>query len=167
MRRLILTGFVFFFSLPISNNAFSADTDLFAKILKKIDSINCTQPEKLPSFYGKNLVILQDDKRLLLENRIKAYRQMMSDFRGINCQVQRQVLGGNVGTKVGYVLVDEIISVTSKSVDNDERQHGVCNYSFFKDGSSWKITLEHCSSLPDYSINPGDDALYYFHNPIY
>ena len=119
MRRSILTGLVFFFSLVISNNAFSADTDLFAKILEKIDGINCTQPEKLPNFYGKNLVILQDDKRLLLENRIKAYRQMMSDFRGINCQVQRQVLAGHVGTKVGYVLVDEIISVTSKSVDND------------------------------------------------
>ena len=167
MRRFILTGLVFFFSLVISNNAFSADTDLFAKILEKIDGMTCTQPEKLPSFYGKNLVILQDDKRHLLENRIKGYRQMMSDYRGLNCQVQRQVLAGHVGAKVGYLLVDEIYSITSKSVDNDERQHGVCNYSFVKEGSSWKITLEHCSSLPDYSINPGDDALYYFHNPIY
>ncbi|MBM14653.1 MAG: hypothetical protein CMH75_00945 [Nitrospina sp.] len=167
MKRLMLMGMVLFFSLIISNNSFSADTDLFANILKKIDKTNCTQPEKLPNFYSKNLVILQDDKRLLLENRIKDYRQMMSDFRGINCQVQRQVLAGHVGAKVGYVLVDEIISVTSKSVDNDERQHGVCNYNFVKAGSSWKITLEHCSSLPDYSINPGDDALYYFHNPIY
>ena len=127
-------------------------------------------PSLHPGFYdmvSKSLVILQDDKRALLENRIKAYRQMMSDFRGLNCQVQRQVLAGHAGTRVGYVLVDEIMSVTSKSVDNDERQHNVCNYSFFKDGSSWKITLEHCSSLPDYSINPGDEALYYFHNPIY
>ena len=104
MRRFILAGLMFFFSLIISNNAFSADIDLLANILKKIDGINCTQPEKLPNFYGKNLVILQDDKRLLLENRIKAYRQMMSDFRGINCQVQRQVLTGHVGDKVGYVL---------------------------------------------------------------
>ena len=110
---------------------------------------------------------MEDDKRALLENRVKAYKQMMADFRGIKCQVQRQVLSGHAGNKVGYVLVDEIISITSKSVDNDERQHSVCNYSFFKEGSSWKITLEHCSSLPDYSINPGDDALYYFHNPIY
>ena len=92
---------------------------------------------------------------------------MMADFRGIKCEVQRQVLSGHAGNKVGYVLVDEIASVTSKSVDNDERQHSVCNYSFVKESSSWKITLEHCSSLPDYSINPGDDALYYFHNPIY
>ena len=167
MRRFILTGLVFFFSLVIINNTLAADTDEFSNILKKIDGITCTQPEKLPSFYGKSLVILQDDKRALLENRIKAYRQMMSDFRGLNCQVQRQVLAGHVGAKVGYVLVDEIMSVTSKSVDNDERQHNVCNYSFVKEGSGWKISLEHCSSLPDYSINPGDDALYYFHNPIY
>ena len=141
MRRFILKGFVFFFSLVISNTAFSADTDLFANILKKIDGMTCTQPEKLPSFYGKNLVILQDDKRHLLENRIKGYRQMMSDYRGLNCQVQRQVLAGHVGAKVGYLLVDEIYSITSKSVDNDERQHGVCNYSFVKEGSSWKLLL--------------------------
>ncbi len=167
MKRYILVGLVCFLSLLISNNALAADTDEFSNILKKIDGMTCTQPEKLPSFYGKSLVILQDDKRALLENRIKAYRQMMSDFRGLDCQVQRQVLAGHVGAKVGYVLVDEIMSVTSKSVDNDERQHNVCNYSFVKEGSRWKISLEHCSSLPDYSINPGDDALYYFHNPIY
>ena len=167
MKRFLFTGMVFIIFLVISNNALATDTDVYANILKKLDGIACTQPEKLPDFYGKDLVILVDDKRALLENRVKDYRQMMADFRGLKCQVQRQVLSGHAGNKVGYILVDEIISITSKSVDNDERQHSVCNYSFFKEGSSWKITLEHCSSLPDYSINPGDDALYYFHNPIY
>jgi hypothetical protein len=110
---------------------------------------------------------MEDDKRALLANRVKDYRHMMSDFRDINCRVQRQILSGHVGSKVGYVLADEISSITSKSNDTDERQHSVCSYNFIKEGSNWKITLEHCSSLPDYSINPGDDALYYFHNPIY
>jgi len=68
---------------------------------------------------------------------------------------------------VSYVLVDEIISITSKSTDTDERQHSVCSYMFVREGSQWKISLEHCSSLPDYSIGPEDDALYYFHNPVY
>ena len=167
MKRFLFTGMVFIISLVISNNALATDMDVYANILKKLDGIACTQPEKLPDFYGKDLVILVDDKRALLENRVKDYRQMMADFRDLKCQVQRQVLSGHAGNKVGYILVDEIISITSKSVDNDERQHSVCNYSFVKEGSSWKITLEHCSSLPDYSINPGDDALYYFHNPIY
>ncbi len=167
MKRFIFTGMVFILSLVISNNALAADTDVYANILKKIDGLTCTNPEKLTGYYGKGLVIMSDDKRALLENRVKDYQQMMSDFRDMNCQVQRQVLSGHVGSKVGYVLVDEIISITSKSNDTDERQHSVCNYSFVKEGSSWKITLEHCSSLPDYSINPGDDALYYFHNPIY
>lgn len=167
MKCSLFTGMVLFLSLVISNNALAADTEPFANILKKIDGMVCTQPEKLPGFYSKNLVILSDDKRVLLENRIKDYRQMMSDFREINCQVQRQMLTGHVGAKVAYVLVDEILSITSKSNDTDERQHSVCNYSFLKEGSSWKVSLEHCSSLPDYSINPGDDALYYFHNPIY
>ena len=167
MKRFLFTGMVFIISLVISNNALATDMDVYANILKKLDGIACTQPEKLPDFYGKDLVILVVDKRALLENRVKDYRQMMADFRGLKCQVQRQVLSGHAGNKVGYILVDEIISITSKSVDNDERQHSVCNYSFVKEGSSWKITLEHCSSLPDYSINPGYYALYYFHNPIY
>ena len=38
---------------------------------------------------------------------------------------------------------------------------------FSKEKKGWKISLEHCSSLPDYSIRPGEDALYYFHNPVY
>ena len=167
MNRFILTGLIFISSLVISNNTFAADTDVFAGILKKADSLACTQPEKLPKYYGQGLVIMEDDKRALLANRIKDYHHMIADFRDINCRVQRQILAGHVGSKVGYVLADEISSITSKSNDTDERQHSVCSYTFVLENSKWKISLEHCSSLPDYSINPEDDALYYFHNPIY
>jgi len=154
-------------SLVFSSQVLAAETDGLADILKKLDALTCTQPENLPQFYAKSLVIMVDDKRALLENRVKDYRQMMSDFRGMKCETQRQILSGKVGKEVSYVLVDEIISITSRSNDTDERQHSVCSYVFTREGSQWKISLEHCSSLPDYSINPGDDALYYFHNPIY
>ena len=166
-KRSFVAGLVLVFSLVFSSQVLAAETDSLADILKKLDALTCTQPEKLPQFYAKSLVIMADDKRALLENRVKDYRQMMSDFRDMKCETQRQVLSGKVGKEVGYVLVDEIISITSKSTDTDERQHSVCNYVFIKEGAQWKINLEHCSSLPDYSINPGDDALYYFHNPIY
>ena len=65
------------------------------------------------------------------------------------------------------MLVDEQISVIAENVHIDERQHSVCSYMFSKEKDGWKISLEHCSSLPDYSIRPGEDALYYFHNPVY
>ena len=158
---------VLVFSLVFSSQVLAAETDGLADILKKLDALTCTQPEKLSQFYAKNLVIMVDDKRALLENRVKDYRQMMSDFRDMKCATQRQILSGKVGKEVSYVLADEISSITSKSNDTDERQHSVCSYIFIREGSQWKISLEHCSSLPDYSINPGDDALYYFHNPIY
>jgi hypothetical protein len=166
-NRNVVAGLVLMLSLVFSSQVFAAETDGLAGILKKLDGLTCTQPEKLPAFYAKNLVILVDDKRALLENRVKDYRQMMSDFRDMNCQTQRQVLSGKVGKEVSYLLVDEIISITSKSTDTDERQHSVCSYMFVREGSEWKISLEHCSSLPDYSIGPEDDALYYFHNPVY
>ena len=166
-KRNFVAILVLVLSLVFGSQALAGETDGLAGILKQLDELPCTQPEKLPQFYAKNLVIMVDDKRALLENRVKDYRQMMSDFRDMKCETQRQVLSGKVGKEVGYVLVDEIISITSKSTDTDERQHSVCNYVFIKEGVQWKINLEHCSSLPDYSINPGDDALYYFHNPIY
>ena len=53
------------------NQALAGETDAFAEILKKVDALNCTEPEKIADFYHKKLVILSDDKRALLENRIK------------------------------------------------------------------------------------------------
>ncbi len=166
-KSKFIAGLVLVLSLVFSSQVLAGETDGLADILKQLDELTCTQPEKLPQFYAKNLVIMVDDKRALLENRVKDYRQMMSDFRDMKCETQRQVLSGKMGKEVSYVLVDEIISITSKSTDTDERQHSVCSYMFIREGSQWKISLEHCSSLPDYSINPGDDALYYFHNPVY
>lgn len=166
LSKIILLAFVVMLSTGVEQ-APAAETEVFSDILKKVDALNCTAPEKITEFYHAKLVILSDDKRGLLENRVKAYQQMKSEFREIQCRTQRQVLAGKKGKEVGYVLVDEISSITSKSSDTDERQHSVCNYVFNRDGSSWKIVLEQCTSLPDYSIRPGDDALYYFHNPVY
>ena len=164
--KIMLTNFTVLL-ITGANQALADGVETFTDILNKVDTLNCTEPEKIPEHYGKNLVILSDDKRALLENRVKGYRQMMSEFREMECRTQRQVLAGKKGKELGYVLVDEISSITSKSTDTDERQHSVCNYVFNKDEGSWKIVLEQCTSLPDYSIRPGDDALYYFHNPVY
>ena len=170
MFRLVisfaLVGWMILSSIA-APSVFAADTDKFSDILKKIDQLVCSSPEKIDRYYSSELVIMVDDKRALLENRIRDYRQMMSELKGIKCTVTRKVLAGRAGDKVGYVLVDELISVVAKNVDNDERQHSVCTYVFSNEQGGWKISLEQCSSLPDYSIRPGDDALYYFHNPIY
>ena len=166
-KRNFVTGIILAMSLAFNSQVFAADTDGLANILKKMDKLACTQPQKLPQFFSKDLTIMVDDKRALLENRIKDYQQMLTDFRDLDCQTQRQVLAGKVGKDISYLLVDEIISITSKSNDTDERQHSVCSYMYTREGTNWKVSLEHCSSLPDYSINPGDDALYYFHNPVY
>ena len=147
--------------------ASAADADEFSEILEKIDKLVCTNPEKISQYYSSELVIMIDDKRALLENRIKDYRQMMSELLKMKCEIKRKVLAGKSGKKVGYLLADEQISVTAENVHIDERQHSVCSYMFSKEKDGWKVSLEHCSSLPDYSIRPGEDALYYFHKPVY
>jgi hypothetical protein len=170
MFRLVVGFFFASWMILASNSASTAladDTDKFSMILDEIDKLVCKNPEKMVQYYSPELVIMIDDKRALLENRIKDYRQMMSELVGIICSIERKVLAGNSGDKVGYMLVDEKISVVAKNVHIDERQHSVCSYMFTKEKNTWKISLEHCSSLPDYSIRPGEDALYYFHNPVY
>jgi len=162
----IFTGWMIL-GLNLTSPALAADVDGFSEILEKIDKLVCANPEKISQYYGSELVIMIDDKRTSLENRIKDYRQMMSEYVGMKCSMTRKVLSGRKGEQVGYVLVDEQISVTAKSVHIDERQHSVCSYMFSKEKDNWKISLEHCSSLPDYTIRPGEDALYYFHNPVY
>jgi len=149
-----------------AGHAFGADTDVLANVLKKIDQNTCKTPRKNMDFYAAGMVIISDDKRVLPENRIKDYEGMISQLEDMKCSTARKVLAGNVGDKVGYLLVDEMISVSSR-LSTDERQHSVCTYAFVKQGSHWKVKQEHCSSLPDYTIVPGDDALYYFHNPVY
>ena len=170
MFRLV---FIFIFTTwmisgsNITAPALAVDADEFSEILKKIDKLVCTNPEKISQYYSSELVIMIDDKRALLENRIKDYRQMMSELLKMKCKIKRKVLAGKSGKKVGYILADEQISVTAENVHIDERQHSVCSYMFSKEKGGWKVSLEHCSSLPDYSIRPGEDALYYFHNPVY
>ena len=170
MRRLvfifIFTGWVIL-GFNLTPSVLAVDADGFSEILKKIDKLVCTNPEKISQYHSSELVVMIDDKRALLKNRVKDHRQMMSELVGMKCRMKRKVLAGKKGDQVGYVLVDEQISVTAENVHIDERQHSVCSYMFSKEKDGWKISLEHCSSLPDYSIRPGEDALYYFHNPVY
>ena len=157
----VISGFI------TTSPALAVDAGEFSEVLEKIDKLVCTNPEKISQYYSSELVIIIDDKRALLENRIKDYRQMMSELVKMKCEIKRKVLANQSGEKVGYILADEQISVTAENVHIDERQHSVCSYMFSKEKGGWKVSLEHCSSLPDYTIRPGEDALYYFHNPVY
>ncbi len=162
-----VTAFAVLAGLALSpNSSLAGDTDVLADILKQVDKQVCQSPKKIMDYYAKDMVIITDDKRVLPENRIKDYEVMIAELQGMKCINKHIVLSGIVGKNVGYLLVDELISVSSR-LSTDERQHSVCTYAFTRDGGQWKIKHEHCSSLPDYSIVPGDDALYYFHNPVY
>lgn len=157
---------VLLFSVTEVRETIAADTDVLTDVLKKVDSQVCAAPDKIKDFYSPKLVIMFDDRRILLENRIQSYRSMIAEYRGIKCDFKRTVLTGEVSSQIGYILVDEQISVKAR-MSTDERQHNVCSYVFNKEGANWKILHEHCSTLPDYSIAPGEDGLYYYHNPVY
>lgn len=162
----MLAVLALFFAATDIKTALAADTDVLVNVLKKVDAQVCVTPDKIKELYSPKLVVMFDDRRILLENRIQSYRSMIAEFRGIKCDFKRTVLTGEVSSQQGYVLVDEQISVKAR-MSTDERQHNVCTYVFNKEGANWKIAHEHCSALPDYSIAPGEDGLYYYHNPVY
>ncbi len=134
-------------------------------LLKKVDRQVCQSPKKILDFYTKDMVIFSDSNQVLVKDRIKAYESMIADHQGIKCSNKRTVLIANVSSNLAFLLVDELINVSFRH-STDERQHSVCTYGFTKKGGRWKIKHEHCSSLPEYTITPGDDALYYYHNPV-
>lgn len=152
--------------IAIPQTPLAAETDALSKLLQKVDRLVCSTPKKITALYTSDMVIIADDRRVLPENRIQDYEAMIAQLQDMKCETKRTILAGNAGDKIGYLLVDELISVTSR-LSTDERQHSVCTYAFTKQRGIWKIKHEHCSSLPDYTIVPGDDALYYFHNPVY
>jgi hypothetical protein len=169
LTHLKTLSIVFILTMSFTATAaplYAADQDPLMDVLKKVDDLVCTTPKKIADLYDPEMVIMSDDKRVLLKNRVSDYQMMIADLEEMKCKFTRTFLAGNVGEKVGFLLVDEMISVSSR-VSTDDRQHAVCTYGFKKENNTWIISHEHCSSLPDYSIVPGDDALYYFHNPVY
>ena len=152
--------------IAIPQTPLAAETDALSKLLQKVDRLVCSSPKKITAHYTSDMVIISDDRRVLPEHRIQDYEAMIAQLQDMKCETKRTILTGNAGDKIGYLLVDELISVSSR-LSTDERQHSVCTYAFTKQRGTWKIKHEHCSSLPDYTIVPGDDALYYFHNPVY
>jgi ketosteroid isomerase-like protein len=165
MLNLLKTT-LFLFAVVWAGHANAAETDVLLGVLKKLDGVICSAPKKIQSFYLPKPVLMVDDHRILLESRIESYQNMIADLHDMKCTANRTVLNGQVGKDLGFLLVDEQISVSSRMSTSD-RQHSVCTYIFRKDGGDWKITQEHCSSLPDYNITHGEDALYYYHNPVY
>lgn len=163
----ILTAQVLLVTLAfVPNLSLAGEMDPLTDLLKQVDKQVCQSPKKIMDYYAKDTVIIADDKRVLPEHRVKNYEVMIAELQEMKCNNERTVLSGNIGKTLGYLLVDELISVSSRH-STDERQHSICTYVFTKKSSQWQIKQEHCSSLPDYSIVPGDDALYYFHNPVY
>ncbi len=83
-----------------STPLYAADTDALMGLLKKVDDLVCTSPKKIADFYGAKMVIMSDDKRVLLKNRVADYEMMIADLEEMKCKFTRTFLAGNVGEKV-------------------------------------------------------------------
>ena len=93
----MISGFI------TTSPALAVDAGEFSEVLKKIDKLVCANPEEISRYYSSDLVIMIDDKRASLENRIKDYRQMMSELVKMKCEIKRKVLANKSGEKVGYI----------------------------------------------------------------
>ena len=82
-----------------------ADTkENLASVLKKVDGVVCSKPKDLAGLYTSDITIISDDRRILLEGRIKDYEAMIAELEEMKCNNQRTLLTGNVGDKVGFLL---------------------------------------------------------------
>lgn len=165
-KFLVLLNAALFLGTIALTPAHAADTDVFTNILKTMDKTICSSPKKLLPFYKKDALLMEDDTPINLQERVEDFERMIAEFEDMKCSAIRKTIGGKAGEKIGYLFVDETVSVSSRLSTND-RQHSFCNYVFEKEGNRWKVALQHCSRLPDYTIEPTDDALQFYHNPVY
>ena len=128
-----LTAFALLMSLAVAPNlSLAGETDALTDLLKQVDKQVCQSPKKIMGYYAKDTVIISDDKRVLPEHRIKDYEVMIAELQGMKCNNKRTVLAGHAGKNLGYLLVDELISVSSRHgvIDTAKRNGGAMQVAF-------------------------------------
>ncbi len=84
--RKYIQGFLLGVCLvAIAQTATAGDADALTKVLSKIDAKVCTAPKDLAQYYTKDMVIMFDDKRIMLDAGFKDYEAMMADLVGLKC----------------------------------------------------------------------------------
>ena len=127
------------------------DDKPFLKILNSAYQVSCQDVEALRNFYFKDAEIIHNGRQITLEETIKELEKSVSSMKDLSCHYQPKVRARRHGKKMTYLVVRETIRLSAPEMDEILVQQ-ICTYIFRKNGSDWKITHDHCSSVPGLAV---------------
>lgn len=123
----------------------------FVDVLEKAYQASCDDVDRLHDFYRSDAQIIHDGRQTTLDETIKEIKESIRPLQNLRCTYHPRVRTTRVGGEMAYVVVRETLRLTAKTMEPQEIEQ-ICSYIFIKDGSTWKIILDHCSTVPGETV---------------
>ncbi|HTN44679.1 MAG TPA: nuclear transport factor 2 family protein [Nitrospiria bacterium] len=137
---------------PLQAAESNAEKDTaFVKILEGAYQASCDDVDRLHDYYRSDAQIIHDGRVTTLDETIKEIKESIRPLQNLHCSYQPRVRGSRISGDMGYLVVHESIRLSAGSVEPQQIEQ-ICNYVFLKEGSQWKIAVDHCSTIPGESV---------------
>jgi len=123
----------------------------FVKILEGAYQASCDDVDRLRDFYRTDAQIIHDGRLTTLDQTIKEIKESIRPLKDLRCSYQPRVRSSRISGEMAYVIVHESIRLSAGTVEPQQIEQ-ICNYVFLKEGSQWKIAVDHCSTIPGEAV---------------
>lgn len=123
----------------------------FVKILEGAYQASCDDVDRLRDYYRADAQIIHDGRLSTLEETIKEIKESIRPLQNLHCSYQPRVRSSRISGDMAYLIVHESIRLSAGTVEPQQIEQ-LCNYVFLKDGSQWKIAVDHCSAIPGEAV---------------
>ena len=123
----------------------------FVKILEGAYRASCDDVDRLRDYYRADAQIIHDGRLTTLDETIKEIKESIRPLQDLHCSYQPRLRSSRISGEMAYVIVHESIRLSAGTVEPQQIEQ-ICNYVFLKEGSQWKIAVDHCSSIPGEAV---------------
>jgi len=129
-----------------------ADKDKpFVEILEGAYRVSCNNVDRLSDYYRSDAQIIHDGRQTTLDETIKEIKESIRPLENLRCTYQPRVRTSRISGDMAYLIVRETIHLSAGTTEPQEIEQ-ICSYVFMKDGSRWKIAVDHCTTVPGETI---------------
>jgi len=123
----------------------------FVEVLEKAYQASCDNADLLHNYYRPDAQIIHDGRQTTLNETIKEIKESIQPLQNLHCAYQPRVRTTRISGDMAYIVVRETLRLTASSMEPQQMEQ-LCSYIFLKDGSTWKIILDHCSTIPGETV---------------
>jgi ketosteroid isomerase-like protein len=123
----------------------------FVEILEGAYRVSCDNVDRLSDYYRSDAQIIHDGRQTTLDETIKEIKESIRPLENLRCTYQPRVRASRISGDMAYLIVRETIHLSAGATEPQEIEQ-ICSYIFMKDGSRWKIVVDHCSTIPGETV---------------